>query len=388
MINFVLILLGSGLVSGQLLKIPIVERNGLTLLDLTVLLSILLLTFKLKFTVKRPPVFIIFGLIFCLIGAGSVLISPASLNSNEKLISLSYAIRFLSYLFLGYLFYNLDLNTIRQRIINLFLYSGILLAVIGLFQLAFFPNLMFLTSLGWDPHYFRTVSSLLDPNFSGAFFTLTLISICLYLKNQKQKILFVITFIALLTTFSRGAYLMFGVSFFSFSIYSKSIKIFLMTAVLCILLFLGLLSYTTFVAIPRNIDRNQSAQFRVSSWQMGLQLFQKSPVLGIGFNSYRFGLKNFNIAPEEFIQSRGGSSNDSSLLHALATTGIVGFIFYILFLGAIFKKALHKKTNQNLLTLSGLGGLIIESFFANSLFYPHFLLWIILNGILLYKLDS
>lgn len=380
--NLIFILLSIGLISGQIIKVPLIEKSGLILLDLTALVSIFILLFKSKFKFIKPPLFLIFGVIFCLLGIVSVFISPANLTINDKLLSISYALRILIYLSLGYLIYNQNTKALKQKIISLFLVSGVALAVIGLLQFIFLPNLLFLNEEGWDPHYFRTVSTLLDPNFAGAFFILTLATIYLNLKGKKSYILLSIVFVALLTTFSRGAYLMFFVTFISLSILTKSIKTFAITFLLGLIIYLGFLSYTNIIAVPRNINRTQSAQLRVSSWSMGWELFQKSPIFGVGLNSYRYALRNFNIAPLSFIQSRGGSSNDSSLLHALATTGLIGFIFYSLFLITVFKKSLTGG-KQSILMFAGLLGLVVESFFANSLFYPHFLLWIILNGILL-----
>lgn len=381
MLNLVYLLLGLGLISGQLIKLPLTEKNGLIVLDLSVFFSIIILLLLSKFKFIKPPKALIFAAIFLLIGIISIFISPLSLDLNEQLISLSYALRFISYLFLGYLIFNLEDTQKNIKITKLFLYSGLIIAVIGLVQFLFLPNLMFLSNEGWDPHYFRTVSSLLDPNFAGSLFALTLLLIFTHLKNKKLVFSFIIVFIALLTTFSRGAYLMFLIIFLTYSTITKSLKNILLTLILALTLYLGFLSYTKFVAIPRNIDRTQSAQFRVSSWNMGWQVFQKSPIIGVGFNSYRFALSKFNIAPDQFIQSRGGSSNDSSLLHALATTGILGFIFYILFLTNLFLKSLNNK-KDNIIIFCTLLGLVIQSFFANSLFYPHFLLWISLASVL------
>ena len=61
------------------------------------------------------------------------------------------------------------------------------LAVAGLFQFVFYPDLRNLMYLGWDPHYYRVFSTLFDPNFSGILFVLTLI-VGVYLFLQKKSI--------------------------------------------------------------------------------------------------------------------------------------------------------------------------------------------------------
>ncbi len=44
---------------------------------------------------------------------------------------------------------------------------GVGLGVLGLMQFILYPDLRNLYYLGWDPHYYRVFSTLLDPNFAG-----------------------------------------------------------------------------------------------------------------------------------------------------------------------------------------------------------------------------
>ena len=50
---------------------------------------------------------------------------------------------------------------------------GLLYVWFGLIQYAFLPDTRFLFNLGWDDHYYRLMSTLLDPNFAGMIFVLT-----------------------------------------------------------------------------------------------------------------------------------------------------------------------------------------------------------------------
>lgn len=353
---------------GQLIRIP-VGLGGLTILDLVVSFLIIIGLLKSRFLLKSPPFFVKTAGAFIFVGLISLLLTPLSLTLNEFFLSGSYLIRFLIYIIFGWLVY----SKILFRDVKLILYSsGIIFVFLGLLQFIFFPNINFLTKDGWDPHYFRVVGSFLDPNFTGAFLVLTLIILTdNFQKNQ--KILFALAYITLLLTFSRESYVMFLTSFICLSALRKSMPLFIVTIILSSGLFLGFYSYQQTVANPRNIDRTKSAALRLNSWQQGLNIFQKNPILGVGFNTYRYALRQYNLTPEQFIQSRGSSYNDSSLVHVAATTGVIGLFVYLFFLFSLLKSSLN-----NDILVAGLAGLIIQSFFANILFYPFLLLWIML----------
>lgn len=358
--------------SGQLIRLPFLG-GGVTLLDLTVIAFSVFGVFKLKFKLKNPPL-LKSALSFILIALFSLLLTPLHLTLSEYLISFSYIIRLFLYIFFAWVVYSGNFLDTKKT----FLISGIAFAVLGLLQFIFFPNLDFLTTNGWDPHYFRTVSSFLDPNFAGAFLVLTLLTFTAshlrggtVLTPRVFYIIFAVIYITLLTTFSRSSYLMFFVSGLTFAFLNKSKKYFFLTLVLFAFLLLGFKTYSILVTTPRNIDRTESASYRLATWQQGLDLFRKSPLLGVGFNAYRFGIKEYNLGDRQFLQSHGASSNDFSLLFVLSTTGIAGLIVYFYFLWTLIKL-------KNIILTAGLAGLLVHSVFANSLFYPPLLAWILL----------
>lgn len=369
MAKFLYLLPVAGIAVGQLIKIPITPQSGVTILDLGVFILCLFGFLKYSLILRKPPMFILAALLFTTVALISLIFTPLKLNASEYLVSFFYIIRFFFYILLGWFITSGALPQLKRNAHKILLYSGVILAVLGLLQFVVFPNLEFLERYGWDPHYFRTVSTFLDPNFVGAFFVLTLI----YLWD-KQRLLFFIVYLALVTTFSRGAYLMFFISSLSLLLIKKSKTILFGVTILFILLLLSFYFYTLLISQPRNIDRTQSAQYRLSTWQQGWQLFQLHPVLGVGFNTYQYALRNYNLADEKFIASHGSSGNDSSLLFVLATTGILGFISYLFFIFSLFKMS-HKR---NLILIVGLIGLLGHSIFANSLFYPPILLMLIL----------
>lgn len=364
------------IVSGQLIRIPI-GLGGINLLDLTVIAFCFFGLIKSKFKLKKPPIHIKTAFLFISIAFISLILSPIHLQFSQFLISFFYIVRFSFYIFFSYLIYSETFANLQKDIGIILVYSGAGLAILGLLQLIFLPNLQFLQSFGWDPHYFRTVSTFLDPNFAGAFFTLSLILIMIK-KYTKYTIAFFVTiFLALLTTFSRSSYLMLLISGLTLSFLEKSKTLLIKTTVVFLILLIGFQIYTQLISKPRNIDRGKSASFRLNTWQQGWQLFQKSPILGVGFNSYRYGIAEYNLGDKQFLESHGSSSNDSSLLFVASTTGIVGLISYLIFLFYLIKNAWR----ENPILISVLTGLLIHSFFANSLFYPPILLWLLLISV-------
>ena len=356
-------ILTSAIVAGQFAKLPLSGSSGPNLLDTVVGLLCIVGTLKLKLTLKKPPLYIKAALIFILIALLSLLITPLKLTVPEYSTSFLYTVRFFIFIFLGWLIYCGAFPDLAKNIHRILITSGVLLSTLGIFQLLLLPDLGFLTLYGWDPHYFRTVSTFLDPNFLGSFLVLTL----LLLKN---KYLFALIFLALMTTFSRGAYLAFLLSFLTLSYLNKSIKLGIVTIMLFLGLLTGFFTYQQLVAAPRGVDRSKSAEFRQNSWQQGWQLFQTHPILGVGFNAYKHALKAYNFGDEQFLKSHGASTNDSSLLYVAATTGTAGLICFSFLLFSL------AKTSPT--TFAGLLGVLAQSFFANTLFYPPLLLWLIL----------
>lgn len=386
MLNVLTSILALPLILGQTIRMPFGQGTGFTFLDLAIITLGFLALFNLRFRLKKPPLALILALIFIAISIISLIFTPLKLNTLEYATSFAYTVRFASYLLLGWALYSGAFTNFQKNIPSALLISGITLAVLGLLQLIFIPNLEFLAKDGWDPHYFRTASTLFDPNFAGAYFVLTLILLIsgiLSLNKKLSVIMFLIVYFATITTFSRSVTLMFIVSFLTFAFMKRSIKIFALTFLLSLGFFTGFFVYNLAIAQPRNIDRTKSAEYRLNAWEQGLKIFESSPILGIGFNSYRFALEKQQIISPQEALSRSASGNDSSLLFAAATTGIIGFITYVVLLISIIIASFKNYMSGNkwgIILLSALTGLAVHSLFVNSLFYPWILIWVTLSS--------
>ncbi len=375
---FLSLILALAITAGQLIKFPF-GTGGISFLDITIVLLSLGGLIKSKFQLRKPPLLIISGLIFIITGIISLIFTPLHLTTSEYFSSFSYSIRLFIYVLFAWIFSSNIYMEFREKITKVFIISGVAFAALGILQLIFFPNLDFLTRIGWDPHYFRTVSTFLDPNFAGAFLCLTLLLLAqVFFQDRKWNTIFFITvYIALLTTFSRSSYFMFLISGIAFSLFRKSKIIFFLVMLLFLGLMLGFQAYSQSIAEPRNINRTQSASFRFNTWQQGVTMLAKSPILGVGFNAYRYGIKEYNLGDNQFLNSHGSSSNDSSLLFVLSTTGIAGMAAYLFFLWNLIKTAGH----QSLIIKAAVAGLLVHSIFANSLFYPTILSWLLLISV-------
>lgn len=307
-------------------------------------------------------------IIFWLVGLLSLVVSG---NLRGGL----YLLRFILYsssFYLGYSLIRLKITTLT-RISQLLVWLGGELAILGLLQLIFFPNLTFLADFGFDPHKNRLVSTFLDPNFTGAFLNISLLlSLFLWLKERNKLwiIWSVIILLAVILTFSRSAYLMMLVELGLFGLLKwKKLLIGFLVG--------GMLVYLFISPVHNRINGafavDKSASERIYSWQNGLQAFSTHPVLGVGFDNLRsyFDSKNrFKVFADQTVHS--GAGVDSSLLFILATTGLVGFMVYIFWLADYFKQ--NRKKEMTFIIFCLTAGLLIDSQFINSLFYPPIML--------------
>lgn len=250
-------------------------------------------------------------------------------------------------------------SNLKIQLFKLLPILGFGMAILGLGQYLLYPDIRNLFPLGWDLHYYRVVGTLLDPGFIGLIFVFTLIY--LYL-NSFHRLTWVVTYLALALTYSRSSYLAFFIAFSWIAFKRKSWKMFITT-------FFLLLS--TFFLLPRQSDgegvkleRTYSVWARAESWKTAWNIFSQNPILGVGFNTYRY-------AQGASADSHAGAGVDSSLLLVLATTGIVGFVIYLKYL-----KYLWKLGENDLVLSASLVALFVHSLFLNSQFYPHVMLWI------------
>jgi len=299
-----------------------------------------------------------------------------------------------------------------EKICKYFINNYLVVGVIGILQLIFYPEAYDFYDLFYnigvyftnpDPHTGRLLSTYFDPNFLAACMIIpTILALDLFSKTNKRKylleVIFFITIIVL--TVSRSGVAGVCLALFIYAICTikkenKKIKIggiqkrafgvMIATAVVFVLL----TAFTNVRVFKRIIGslEDESTYARVSDWSKGLKIMDKTdepteesndpvikndeinPLFGIGYNMIGFTEQN---ADKGAATSFG---NDSSLLLIYISSGIIGVIYFAyLVLSRLIKG--YKERNKYMFNTAMIT-IILTSLvvcnFNNLLFYT---LWI------------
>ncbi len=334
----------------------------------------------------------------------SLILRLPSVPVAEIIKAVFYPARFLALFLLPLILIPLLTKTqTRVWYSRAFLLSFAVLTLAGLLQIIIFPNLQILEYIGYDPHYFRVVSTWLDPNFLGAGLTFAIL-FTLAQKNTLSKyekiILLALFTLTPILTFSRSAYIMATLAVLAYALLQRSWKTFFVFAAIAALTASIYLVPRTQIDASRNIDRSFSANMRLKSYGDAITLFQQSPLTGIGYNLIRYEKERQMLILDNVQGGNSGAGIDSSWLAILATTGILGFItflafwirqaFFIIDLNtknsskhfSSLKQFITKGTSLQHATLALLAAWSIHAWFINSLFYSYLMLiWVIMFSI-------
>lgn len=128
-------------------------------------------------------------------------------------VPILYTLRLGAYIFFVYYIFAFEILPLRQ-LQSALLGSLSIFLIAGFIQYFTFPDAYWLKFLGWDEHYHRLFSTLLDPNFVGIILVLPIISILVTQRFKVHNIIFLALFLtALLLTYSRASYLALITSF-------------------------------------------------------------------------------------------------------------------------------------------------------------------------------
>lgn len=305
---------------------------------------------------------------------------------SQWLVGSFYLIRWVEYTMLYWVVYDLFKRREigERRVIGVMIGAIGVFAAAGLLQFIFFPDFSKYVQHGWDPHYYRVLSTFFDPNFAGIFLVMgvfLIISIVLgegvekRYKEKKKNLFYglvvLLILVAILLTFSRSTYLalVVGIGVMGFLRSRRLLIIFLILAVLSILF------------IPRVRTRVQgilqpdvTAQLRIEDWLKTAKIVQDNWFLGVGFNTFRYAQERYGF----FRDVRGvpqpsghaGAGADSSFLFLWATTGIFGLLVYLGMLGNFWLRAYQKRGIIPLALTAIIPAWVVHAQFVNSLFYP------------------
>ncbi len=334
-----------------------------------------------KFGQLKIPLPIISLLTFVALGLISLMSTPLNLEILEFVTALGYSVRFLSYLLFATTIWNFIRLGIFQtdKIYRAIIYSGVFLFVAGVLQLIILPDLETLNPLlGWDPHKNRMASTFFDPNFLGMYFVICLATVLKFIhapsighlpdkRALTHNLSIMLFIIGIVITFSRSAWMAAAILLF-FALLKKK------TLLLVSLAIAGLAIF----AVPRiqmrisgTTDPQDSASFRLISWQNTWKVIQDNWVFGIGYNAFRYAQRDYGFLDNNASSSRSGAGSDSSLLLVWATSGIFGLCFFVCFLISVSLRAVK---HSDLATVGLVTALLVDSLFINSLFYPQIII--------------
>ena len=343
---------------GELLRFPWIHATSLRILDiLVVLLLFCVFIFRKKDyqkALQKNWYFLFFSAILIVSHVWSI--------HNSTLPSVLYLGRTLLYFQIPLLLDSVKGIINLCKVTTLLLIGSGILVISALFQYLFYPALANLYYLGYDVHYYRAVGLLVDPNLLGIVLVFVILY-CLYTYKSPARLVLVITALVVLAlTFSRISII---------CLFIGVLVIFLKKRVsYTALLFCAAIVGLMLLFIPRQLGegnkllRTNSIVAKSEAWQKGLQLWQKTPLLGIGFNNsqlYKPTVRPFAASIE--IPDNSYYGLDSTILTLLVTTGIIGILAYLLLFGRLLRINDSLKVALTLIYF-------VHSFSTNSFFTP------------------
>lgn len=375
---------------GQVFRIDIGNGVALNSLDIGVTVLAIVTIIKAIFQKKLPKFLIPLGLVG-LIGVVGLLVNK-TLTTAAFTISVLYLLRFLTYALIACGVFLLPAKQ-KEYLWKALVVGGGIVVVAGYIQYFFYQSLSSILYEGWDPHLYRMFSTFLDPNFTGVFYVLYFLltlHMCWEQKSRQYKIglgvLSILGFFGVILSFSRGAYVDMGVGVLVY-IFLRGYKKVAISIPLVVVVIGFLFTYFVPYGEGKNLFRTQSTHARLVSAENALTIFEKNPVWGVGFNSYRYAQHRYHLSNAyNWEDSHSGAGANNSFVFILATTGIFGGVAYGWFWIKVLKKSLQdwkKKQPYAIFFIASWVVLLVSGIFENTLFYPSLMVWLfILVGLI------
>lgn len=283
---------------------------------------------------------------------------------QQSLIPLLYLLRLTTYASFAASLQLLKPNTtlqLQQLVVAL------LVGLLGILQFVLLPDIRFLFILGWDDHYYRLVSTLLDPAFTGALLLLGLLfSFTLPQKNSLPPWVLIVfrtvLLVAMLLTFSRATYLagLVGGGYLILKTNKRvPIKSVILLASVVLLLSAGL--YLTLGGEGTRLWRTSTVSARLSNTQAYLQQTNASSLLvGQGWFSSAATQNTSGELPNH------ATVPDNFFVLLIVSLGIPGAIAFVVSLWMCAIPVFKGKPALQALVLA----LLIHTQFSNTLLQP------------------
>jgi len=337
------------------------------------------------------------ALAFAAVGVFSAVLGARrfALTGTQLVFSLAYLARWLAYFGVYVVVVNGASRDDVPALWRTYERMALAFAGFGIVQSLFLPGFAQLvfpeetTTVRWDHQGHRMVSTLLDPNFAGAFVLLPLLVLLARLTYGERvpRWKLVVLFGALLMTVSRSTVLALvagGIVLVAVRGLNRRLAAIGGGAALAILPFVPVL--VRVAASFNKLTVDDSALKRVVSWVQALTVWGDNLWLGVGFNTYGFVLPRYGF---EATAMNSSFSVDGGLLFIAVMTGIVGLLFYgrmLVVIGrrcrAVWRDAARDGFERGtaLGVAAGTVAIVVHSAFVNSLLLPfimeaQWLLW-------------
>ena len=313
-----------------------------------------------------------FVALLILIGVGWI---TSFWQGNNLTRPLLYSLRFGFYIsFIGQLFFLHTLKVLSAKTIRKWLLiSGTLILWFGFLQYFFWPDTRSLIVLGWDDHYFRLISTILDPGFTGLIFVVTLFLLRpMQLNKLVKTALSLLLITGIFLTYSRASYLSLGVLIAALATqYRKGLNFKILTPLVVILIISLALLNTSNGGEGTNLLRTSTIQARISTTTASLSTLKPYQwIIGRGLF-----VSSYSINPPQLgslSQPYHANLPDNSLLLILGGTGFAGLLLSAYLLSQ-YLYYLHKLQKTFLPILLAV---LTHSLFSATLTYPFVLIFL------------
>ncbi len=301
-------------------------------------------------------------------------------------------------------------KNIDKKFISIMVSVGTLISIHGIMQVYgidpvpanFYPDVVL--------KMHSSFSSMGQPNHLGTYLVL-LIPFTVYLYFEKNQVVgfffYTIIFFALLCTNTRGAWIGFGISLFTYFILKsknhgvKKIEKNKVLPMLFASIFLIVIYAFTnenslgarFASIFSDFSKAASGannsyragSGRIGIWTEVIELIKLRPIFGVGIDNLSIALKTFC---EQDIMTKFGligfvnwSKAHNEYLHTAVTSGIPSLIVYVSLIAVIIKKSVSRIIYSDfyLPLTASLVGFYIIGFFNNETINFAYLLWMFLG---------
>ena len=277
-----------------------------------------------------------------------------------------------------WMYFLVDEIEVLKRILHLWLFSGAVAALYGIWQMFSGYQLHRPDTLAPMGNYFRAVGfNGFYLTFAGFIMSVFIVSLCLVFQSKENKhrwkyfLVALMSFWAVIGTFARSIWLSFAVfiPIFGFvkgkRLGSIITTVFLVVALLCL------------IFVPAIRDRAYSSivpsenQTRLNLWQTTIKISKDFPLTGIGEDNFDYYFDRYRV--EGYYDVTGHPHND--YLTVLVSSGIPGLIAFLSILFVLLRtgfKTQNNSSNPFLKELALGGTLAVIGFMIGGLFQNYY----------------